>query len=128
MQHRDNTSSPRYLRAARLRSGDSIFLIQFGSNGTLKNTEVIRTDRNLKRTDAFAPLTETGTLVVDDILVSCYAQYEYHSLIHLILLPFRLREKIKHQVVNSYQQEGLHPYIYFWLNASRFLDLPIHTL
>merc|ERR1719369_168720 len=35
------------------------------------------------------PLTEEGTLLVDDILCSCYASFE-HSLSHMILSPARL--------------------------------------
>ena len=128
MRRRDDTSPPKYLRAARLRPSDRIFSIQSGSNGTMQETEVIRIEQNIRRTDAFGPLTEAGTLVVDDMLVSCYAQYEHHSLIHLAMFPFRLWKTIKNQAVSSYDQTELHPYIHFWLNVSRFLDLLIHTI
>jgi hypothetical protein len=63
----------------------------------------------VKRTDAYVPLTESGTLVVGDMVVSCYAQYEHHPLIHLIMLPFRLLNTIKNQVTDSYQQNDSKP-------------------
>ncbi len=63
----------------------------------------------MKRTDAYVPLTESGTLVVGDMVVSCYAQYEHHPLIHLIMLPFRLLNTIKNQVTDSYQQNDSKP-------------------
>ena len=37
-----------------------------------------------------APLTLEGTILVDDILVSCYALIQSHTLAHLIMQPIRL--------------------------------------
>ena len=51
----------------------------------------------LKRTDAFAPLTESGTLVVDDITVFCYAQYELHSK----AMKINTKKRIEQNVVVS---------------------------
>lgn len=123
-----DTNSPRYLQATRLRPGDSVFSIQSDSNDTMKEIKVIRVQRNVKRTDAFAPMIGLGTLVVNNMIVSSYAQYEYHSLIHLFMFPLRLWETIKHQTINVYPTNELHPYINFWLHASRFLDLFIHNI
>lgn len=123
MRRQGDKNPLRYLQATRLRPGNSLFSIQFNSNSSMKEINVIRIDRNVKRTDAYAPLTESGTLVIDGIVVSCYAQYEYHSLIHLFMFPIRLWKTI-----NSYQRTDFHPYINFWLGTSHYLDLLIHTI
>ena len=42
----------------------------------------------IQMTGAYVPLTDTGTLIVDGVLVSCYTN-TYHWLAHSILAPFR---------------------------------------
>ena len=131
MRHQGDTTPPRYLRAARLRPSDNIFSVRSHSNESIEETQVIEVIRNVERNDAYAPLTESGTLVVDDMVVSCYAQYEHHSLIHAAMFPFRMYNKIKYHTLHldSYTQtNGLHAYVQLWLHASRFLDLLIHTV
>lgn len=125
MRHQDESNPPRYLQAQRLRVGDSIFSI----NETMKEMKVIEIIRNIKRNDAFAPLTESGTLVVDNTIASCYAQYESHWLIHWILFPLRWWYSIKQQtMINSFEHIELHPYINFFLSSSHYLDVLIHTV
>ena len=129
MRSQGDTDTPRYLQAARLRPGDSIFSLRSDSNATTEEAQVIKMIRKVKRNDAYAPLTESGTLVVDGMIVSCYAQYEHHSLIHAVMYPFRMYNKIKQFFIGSYTQtNGLHAYVELWLNVSRFLDLLIHTV
>ena len=36
-----------------------------------------------------APVTLTGTILADDILVSCYALIESHQIAHLVMSPIR---------------------------------------
>ena len=38
----------------------------------------------------FAPLTSSGTLVVDGVVVSCYALVSSHRLAHFVMTPLRL--------------------------------------
>lgn len=124
----DGSNLPRYLRASRLRPGDHIFSIERQSNETMKPVEVIQVEHHVRRADAFAPVTAEGTLIVDDIQVSCYANYEYHSLIHLVLLPYRLWYAVSSHILNLKWDGGLHSYISFWMKAVRYLHPLIQTL
>ena len=124
----DESNLPRYLRASRLRPGDHIFSIERQFNGTMKPVQVIQVEHHVRRTDAFAPVTAEGTLIVDGIHVSCYANYEYHSLIHLVLLPYRLWYTVTSQILNLKWDGGLHSYTLFWMKAVRYLHPFIQTL
>lgn len=39
------------------------------------------------QTGAYAPLTESGTIVVDSVLASCYANTNWHTAAHLLFTP-----------------------------------------
>ncbi|KAI3385916.1 hypothetical protein SNEBB_005785 [Seison nebaliae] len=51
--------------------------------------EVIEIKKLVKETGAFAPLTESGDLMVDGIIVSCYSLVYSHKLAHMALAPAR---------------------------------------
>ena len=37
----------------------------------------------------YAPVTEQGNIIVENILASCYADFENHKLVHLAFAPLR---------------------------------------
>ena len=41
------------------------------------------------RRGAFAPLTESGRLIVNDVLVSCYAKIADAEMAHAVFSPYR---------------------------------------
>ncbi|KAF4089568.1 hypothetical protein AMELA_G00067330 [Ameiurus melas] len=64
-----------------------------------------------EREGSFAPLTGHGTIVVDDILASCYAAVQNQKLAHLAFAPVRLVHKVAPFLFNrSVQNDGVHWY------------------
>ncbi|XP_051872317.1 sonic hedgehog protein [Pristis pectinata] len=67
---------------------------------------------------AYAPLTVQGTLVIDQVLASCYAVIEEHTLAHWALAPVRMRHAAKSLLLTSdplmvnstVQEDGVHWY------------------
>ncbi|CAI5673008.1 sonic hedgehog protein [Oreochromis niloticus] len=64
---------------------------------------------------SFAPVTAQGTIVVDQVLASCYAVIEDHDLAHWALAPVRLAHWVSSflfssQPPSSAQNEGVHWY------------------
>ena len=58
----------------------------------------------------YAPLTSQGNIIVDDILASCYSDFDSHELQHMVFLPFRwmyrLFEFIPFSKLKSNQVDG----------------------
>lgn len=57
---------------------------------------------------AFAPLTRQGTLVVNDVLTSCFAAFDNHGWAQRAFGPLRLYYSLTRQ--SGVQEEGLHWY------------------
>jgi hypothetical protein len=52
-----------------------------------------------------APLTETGTLLVNQIYSSCYAEINNHYLAHFVMKPIHIWYKISNYL-NLFQEES----------------------
>ncbi|XP_017261909.1 sonic hedgehog protein A [Kryptolebias marmoratus] len=68
-----------------------------------------------EREGSFAPVTAQGTLVVDQVLASCYAVIEDHQLAHWALAPVRLAHRASSMLFSSgprvgAQSDGVHWY------------------
>lgn len=79
--------------ANRITAGDQLYV-----RNPLRATRPLVTRRvvNIKEvilSGAFAPLTESGKILVDDILVSCYALFPSETISHWSMLPVRLLSK-----------------------------------
>ena len=84
-------------------------------------------------TGVFAPLTEEGTLVVDDVVVSCYAVVDDQRLAHWAFAPVRMWTRICRalglcsQDVAASATQGVHPYAQFLYGIARTM-LPSHLV
>ena len=85
----NNKNRERIIYAKDIRTGYRLISVKMKDNKILKtNSEVISITRTWKQ-GAFAPLTSKGTLLVNSILVSCYAKVEDHRTAHLSFSPMR---------------------------------------
>ena len=74
--------------AYKLTTNDSILIYDYKMNKSI--IETIASIR-IGLVDAYsAPVTQLGTILVNDILISCYALIESHSLAHLVMSPIRI--------------------------------------
>lgn len=122
------------VRADSIKIGD--ILQSQGSTAEVTNI------RKLMRTGLYAPLTESGTVVVDGISVSAYiavqedavefAEYQdgsssrilsQHDIAHMALSPLRmLCLGINSNVCSSERQEGMLPYVSRGLSVAKWAD------
>ncbi|XP_035458215.1 desert hedgehog protein B [Spodoptera frugiperda] len=72
--------------AANVEIGD--VLLTRGPADVMRPSRVVKT-RMLSKRGVYAPLTRTGTIIVDDALASCYALVRSHSLAHAAMAPLR---------------------------------------
>jgi hedgehog len=74
--------------AYKLTTNDSILIYDSKMNKSIIETIV---SIRIGLVDAYsAPVTQLGTILVNDILISCYALIESHSLAHLVMSPIRI--------------------------------------
>jgi hypothetical protein len=79
----------RILYAKRIAVGDDIY-IRNSSNPNRVTTGRVTAINVGDLTGAFAPLTETGNMVVDDVVVSCYAVFPSNTISHWSMFPIRI--------------------------------------
>nr|XP_023025611.1 tiggy-winkle hedgehog protein [Leptinotarsa decemlineata] len=81
--------------AEKIKIGDKLLVSVSNDSKTLVEDSVVKV-RAVLRTGTYAPLTEAGTLVVDDVVASCYAVVDSQSLAHWSFLPLRFVWNFKH--------------------------------
>ena len=81
--------------AATIQVGDRVLVRDSDEMSENKAEERLRYDRVLEaklvlEEGVFAPLTTEGTLLVDDVVASCYAVVDSQTIAHYAFLPLRL--------------------------------------
>jgi len=76
--------------AKRVRVNDTLLtVVGDGAGGRRLQTERVIDIRHSEMAGLYAPLTADGTVVVDDVVASCYAVIDTQWLAHLAFLPVR---------------------------------------
>ena len=84
--------------ARELVKGDT--LVTFDSTNQIKKAETIQSIHVVKVDKYAAPLTMSGTLLVDDVLASCYAVVNNHYWAHNAMAPIRYWHHIQKALNN----------------------------
>uniref|UniRef100_H2YWW4 Hedgehog protein n=1 Tax=Ciona savignyi TaxID=51511 RepID=H2YWW4_CIOSA len=88
-------SSPTAAFAGKVREGDYIYALHDTEQLTLSSSVTVRPARVLKirtiesASGAYAPLTQSGTILVDGVAASCYAVIESDVIAHAVVSPYR---------------------------------------
>ncbi|ESO83678.1 hypothetical protein LOTGIDRAFT_236513 [Lottia gigantea] len=99
-----NSSSFTSTFAGRLNIGDYIYTTD-NCHTDICSTQVKHIQRTVRQ-GAYVPLTEEGTIVVNNIMASCYSSVD-HNLGHLALTPIRWYPGL----LGNYQGEGYSPFV-----------------
>lgn len=96
--------------AHRVQVGD---FVQIFANGTqLLPSKVVNVSIQ-EKTGVYAPLTAHGTLLVDGVLTSCYANIEWHEIAHRSFAPIRLLYNLFFILPEFMGNDGIHWYCHF---------------
>ena len=77
-----------FVWAEKLSKGDEILVLS-SKHLNKSNWEQITEITEVNKQGLLAPLTEQGTIVVNNVHASCYAVVKYHSIGHMALAPYR---------------------------------------
>lgn len=96
------------VHARDIKAGDYVYV---RGNGTGLTLAQVTATRRIRAKGAYAPLTESGNVLVDNVLSSCYALVQDHTLAHWSFAPFRLLARFYPDFASGGEQtEGMHWY------------------
>ena len=84
--------------AGRVRPGDKLRVRDPADENELRHRlrwDEVVDSRLILEEGIYAPLTSEGTVVVDDVVASCYAIVDNQQLVHLAFLPYRVWSGVK---------------------------------
>jgi len=123
-----NTQTNRidYVLAEELTQND--LMIVSTQKGEVIHERIIRVEQVME-SGVYAPLTEHGTMLVDNVLVSCYAHTHTHELAHYVFRVYFFLRNVydmilsglnMHDCTSNSQQTGMHWYADFVINYVPF--------
>lgn len=124
----DHNSSMTALFASHVRPGQRVFVL----DSTRQRLDAVRVKRiyTEEHEGSYAPVTVQGTVVVDQVLSSCYAVIQDHELSHWAMAPVRLAHWLSSwlwSVRSGAQGDGVHWYSELLFHLGTWL-LDGHTM
>ena len=83
------------LFAGRLKIGSFVYVMDTTTSGSNPVRARVTDISRVHGTGLYAPLTASGTMVVDDVIVSCYALVDSHVIAHATMTPLRIGHRVK---------------------------------
>ena len=119
IEHRQNG----FIWAEKLKVGDEILVISSDQNNQTEWEEIIDITE-VEKQGLMAPLTEQGTIIVNNVHASCYALVNSHQVAHWALTPYRVYHRL---FASASEQESLRTPILSYANLllNFFKNLPI---
>lgn len=90
--HLINIKSKGYIKASLVKLGDVMSVYSSEKNNFIES-EIIAIESEIKQ-GYIAPLTESGTILVNNVHASCYAEINSHWLADLVMKPVNLWYKL----------------------------------
>ncbi|CAF1334707.1 unnamed protein product, partial [Rotaria sordida] len=117
----DSNGNENYLFAKQIKIGDYLFVL---FNGKLKYSPVINITIEMKK-GYYAPLTMKGTLLINNVLASCFANVNNHHLAQYYMAPFRYYYKFArfmsvYDPFNINKTEGLYSTVNMMFYFARY--------
>ncbi|CAF2859881.1 unnamed protein product [Rotaria sp. Silwood2] len=117
----NSNGNENYLFAKQIKIGDYLFVLL---NGKLKYSPVINITIEMKK-GYYAPLTMKGTLLINNVLASCFANVNNHHLAQYYMTPLRYYYKFArfmslYDLFNINKTEGLHWTVNIMLYFARY--------
>ncbi|CAF3773377.1 unnamed protein product [Rotaria sp. Silwood1] len=117
----NSNGNENYLFAKQIKIGDYLFVL---FNGKFKYSPVINITIEMKK-GYYAPLTMKGTLLINNILASCFANVNNHHLAQNYMTPFRYYYKFARFIslydpFNINKTEGLYWIVNIMLYFARY--------
>ena len=108
--HRKTTPHAKFARD--IPTSDAIICVQSPHSHELC-TQPVESIAVTRKPSAYAPLTQSGTIIVNQTLVSCYASFPLHNTAHHALLPLRLYLTLPKNHTKKSPKQSVHPYASF---------------
>lgn len=105
IEHVPSPASLSVVFADKIVEGDRVLVRRANGSGLEEHT--VSTVSSIVELGVFAPLTNEGNVIVDDMVVSCYAVIDSQSLAHWAFLPVRFYYRIKNVVMSTLKIFGL---------------------
>ncbi|CAF1031584.1 unnamed protein product [Rotaria sordida] len=120
----NSNGNENYLFAKQIKIGDCLFVL---FNGKLMYSPVINITIEMKK-GYYAPLTMKGTLLINNVLASCFANINNHHLAQYYMTPFRYYYKFARFIslydpFNINKTEGLYWTVNIMLHFARYFRL-----